>query len=120
VPIADFAVPWVGNGKTEGRRVPNEPLFPGDRRRFRLEISATHEGDTAMKRLMLAALLSAFTVVFASAEECTSVVNGKELKGAAKTSHMKSCCRKNAIDKNGNPMKGIVKKQFVDKCVHGA
>ena len=73
-----------------------------------------------MKRLMLAALVSAFAVASASAQECTPIVNGKELKGAAKTSHMKSCCTKNAIDKNGNPMKGIVKKQFVDKCMHGA
>ena len=73
-----------------------------------------------MKRLMLASLVSAFAVASASAEECTPVVNGKELKGAAKTSHMKSCCNKNAIDKNGNPMKGIVKKQFVDKCMGAA
>ena len=73
-----------------------------------------------MKRLMLALLLSAFASAPVLAAECTSVVNGKELKGAAKTSHMKSCCRKNAIDKNGHPMKGIVKKQFVDKCLQGA
>jgi len=73
-----------------------------------------------MKLLVIVALMSAFAVASVSAEECTSVLNGKELKGAAKTSHMKSCCRKNAIDKNGNPMKGIVKKQFIDKCIHGA
>ena len=70
-----------------------------------------------MKRLMLAALVSAFAVASASAEECTPVVNGKALTGAAKTAHMKSCCEKNAIDKNGSPMKGVVKKQFVDKCM---
>ena len=73
-----------------------------------------------MIRLMLAVLVSAFAVAAASAEECTPIVNGKELKGAAKISHMKSCCTKSAIDKNGNPMKGIVKKQFVNKCMHGA
>jgi hypothetical protein len=73
-----------------------------------------------MKRLLLAALIFAFATPPVLAAECTPVVNGKELKGAAKTSHMKSCCRKNAIDKNGNPMKGIVKKQFVDKCMRGA
>jgi hypothetical protein len=78
------------------------------------------KGGEAMKRLMIAALMSAFTMAVACAEECTPVVNGKELKGAAKTSHMKSCCRKNAIDKNGHPMKGIVKKQFIDKCMQGA
>lgn len=73
-----------------------------------------------MKRLMITAIMSAFTIAAACAEECSPVVNGKELKGAAKTSHMRSCCRKTAIDKNGNPMKGIVKKQFIDKCVKGA
>jgi hypothetical protein len=73
-----------------------------------------------MKRLMLAALISAFATAPVLAAECSSVVNGKELKGAAKTSHMKSCCRKNAVDKNGNPMRGIVKKQFVEKCMQGA
>jgi hypothetical protein len=72
-----------------------------------------------MKRLMLAALISAFATAPVLAAECTSVVNGKELKGAAKTSHMKSCCQKNAIDKNGNRMKGIVKRQFVEKCMQG-
>jgi len=70
-----------------------------------------------MKRLLIGALMSTFALAVACAAVCTPVVNGKELKGAAKTSHMKSCCRKNAIDKNGHPMKGIVKKQFVDKCM---
>ena len=73
-----------------------------------------------MKPLMLAALVSAFAVASASAQECTPVVNGKALTGAARTAHMKSCCSKNAIDKDGNAMKGVVKKQFVDKCMHGA
>jgi hypothetical protein len=73
-----------------------------------------------MKTLMIAALMSAFAIVSASAEECSPVVNGKELKGAAKTSHMKSCCEKNAIDKNGNPMKGAVKTQYVKNCMKGA
>ena len=74
-----------------------------------------------MKRLMIAALMSAFAVATASAEECKPVdKKGKALAGAAATSHMKSCCRKNAIDKNGKPMKGIVKTQFVEKCMHGA
>jgi hypothetical protein len=73
-----------------------------------------------MKRVVLAALVSAFATAPLLAAECTPVVNGKELKGAAKTSHMRSCCKKNAMDKNGNPMKGIVKKQFVDKCIRGA
>jgi opacity protein-like surface antigen len=74
-----------------------------------------------MKRILAAAAMLAFAVASAPAEECKAVdKNGRALTGAAKTSHMKSCCRKNAVDKNGNPMKGIVKKQFVDKCVQGA
>ena len=73
-----------------------------------------------MKTLVLAALVSAFAIASACAEDCKPVdKNGKALTGAAATSHMKSCCAKNAIDKNGNPMKGAVKKQFVDKCVQG-
>jgi hypothetical protein len=66
-----------------------------------------------MKRLMIAALMSAFAVAIASPVDKT----GKALAGAARTSHMKACCNKNAIDKNGKPMKGIVKTQFVDKCM---
>ena len=74
-----------------------------------------------MKQLVLIALMSAFAITLASGEECKPVdKNGKMLMGAAKTSHMKSCCGKNAVDKNGNRMKGIVKKQFVDKCMQGA
>jgi hypothetical protein len=77
--------------------------------------------EARMKRLTIAALMSALTIASAFAEDCKPVdKNGKMLTGAAKTSHMKSCCRKNAIDKNGHPMKGIVKKQFVDKCMQGA
>jgi hypothetical protein len=73
-----------------------------------------------MKRIMIAALMSVFAVAMASAEECKPVnKDGKALTGAAKTSHMKACCEKNALDKNGNPMKGIVKSQFVDKCMKG-
>jgi hypothetical protein len=73
-----------------------------------------------MKKLMLAALMAAFAVGSALAEECKPIdKNGKELKGAPRTAHMKACCEKNAIDKNGNPMKGVVKKQFVDKCIQG-
>jgi hypothetical protein len=73
-----------------------------------------------MKKLMLAAVMSAFAIASASAQECSPIVNGKELKGAARTSHMKSCCEKTAIDKNGKAMHGIVKKQHVDKCIKGA
>lgn len=74
-----------------------------------------------MKTLMIAALISAFAIASASAQECKPVdKDGKALAGAAKTSHMKSCCEKNAIDKNGKAMHGVVKKQFVDKCIKGA
>ena len=73
-----------------------------------------------MKTLMIAALMAAFAVGSAFAEECKPVdKNGKALAGAAKTAHMKSCCEKNAVDKNGKAMHGIVKTQFIERCMKG-
>ena len=73
-----------------------------------------------MKTLMIAALMSAFAITSAAAQDCKPVdKNGKALSGAAATSHMKSCCEKSAIDKNGHPMKGVVKTQYVEKCMKG-
>jgi hypothetical protein len=78
------------------------------------------DGGKTMKTLMIAALMSAFAIASASAEECKPVdKDGKALAGAAKTSHMKACCEKNAVDKNGKAMQGVVKTQFIDKCIKG-
>ena len=71
-----------------------------------------------MKTLMIAVLMAAFAAGSAFAEECKPVVLiGKALAGAAKTAHMKSCCEKNAVDKNGKAMHGIVKTQFIERCM---
>jgi len=73
-----------------------------------------------MKGLMVAALVSVFAIGSALAEECRPIdKNGQLLAGAARASHMKSCCKRNAVDKNGKLMRGIVKRQFLDKCMQG-
>jgi hypothetical protein len=81
-----------------------------------------------MKRIMLAALLTAFTIgSAAAATTCeTKAVgkNGKPLAGAAKTSFVKKCkadaCAGKAVDKNGKPLSGAAKASFMKKCESGA
>jgi hypothetical protein len=77
-----------------------------------------------MKRLFLAAVLSAFAIASAGAQEtCESKAvdkNGKPLAGAAKTSFLKKCkhdaCEPKAVDSNGKPLKGAAKNSFLAKC----
>jgi hypothetical protein len=77
-----------------------------------------------MKRLFLAAVLSAFAIAAAGAQEtCESKAvdkNGKPLAGAAKTSFLKKCkhdaCEPKAVDSNGKPLKGAAKNSFLAKC----
>jgi hypothetical protein len=77
-----------------------------------------------MKRLFLAAVLSAFAIASAGAQEtCESKAvdkNGKPLAGAAKTSFLKKCkhdaCEPEAVDSNGKPLKGAAKNSFLAKC----
>ena len=77
-----------------------------------------------MKRMMVVALLSVFTVGAALAQEtCESKAvdkNGKALAGAAKTSFLKKCkqdaCTPKAVDKDGNALKGAAKNSFMTKC----
>lgn len=76
-----------------------------------------------MKRLVLAALISAFAVGSAMAASCGAMAvgkDGKPLKGAAKTSFLKSCCTKAAIGKDGKPLKGAAKTSFIKACEKGA
>ena len=81
-----------------------------------------------MKRALIVALISVFTVGSALAQEtCESKAvdkNGQPLAGAAKTSFMKKCdadaaaaCDKQAADKNLN---GAAKTSFTKKCVADA
>jgi hypothetical protein len=77
-----------------------------------------------MKRMMLAALISTFTIGSALAQAtCESKAVGKDgaqLAGAAKASFLKKCkadaCADKAIDKNGKPLAGAAKTSFLKKC----
>ena len=80
-----------------------------------------------MKRILLAALISAFAAGSAMAASCESMAMGKDgkaLSGAAKTSFMKKCkmdaCEPKAVGKDGKPMSGAAKASFMKKCEQGA
>ena len=80
-----------------------------------------------MKRLMIAALMAAFAVGSAFAQETceTKAVgkDGKPLAGAAKTSFMKKCmadsCAAKAMSADGKPLSGAAKTSFMKKCEKG-
>jgi hypothetical protein len=80
-----------------------------------------------MKRAVLIALITGFTIVCASAQEsCESQASkavgkdGRPLVGAAKAKVLQKCkretCAAKALDKNGNKMKGAVKNRFMAEC----
>ena len=76
-----------------------------------------------MKRLFLAALITAFAAGSAMAQSCeTKAVgkDGKPLAGAAKTSFLKKCkedvCTPKAVGKDGKPLAGAAKASFMKKC----
>ena len=76
-----------------------------------------------MKRIMLAALITAFAVGSAMAQSCeTKAVSkdGKPLSGAAKTSFVKKCkedaCAGKVVSKDGKPLSGAAKNSFMAKC----
>lgn len=77
-----------------------------------------------MKRLMLAALITAFAAGSAMAQTCeTKAVSkdGKPLAGAAKTSFVTKCkedtCSPKAVSKDGKPLAGAAKDAFMKKCL---
>ena len=79
------------------------------------------------KRILLAALITAFAAGSAFAQSCeTKAVgkDGKALSGAAKTSFVKKCkqdaCEGKAVSKDGKPLAGAAKKSFMDKCAKEA
>jgi hypothetical protein len=81
-----------------------------------------------MKRLMIAALMSAFAIgsVFAQ-ETCESKAMGKDgkaLAGAAKTAFLKKCksdaCEPKAVGKDGKKLSGAARDAFLKKCEEGA
>jgi hypothetical protein len=76
-----------------------------------------------MKRILLAALISAFAAGSAMAQSCeTKAVgkDGKPLAGAAKSSFVKKCksdaCEGKAMSKDGKPLAGAAKDSFIKKC----
>jgi hypothetical protein len=79
-----------------------------------------------MKRLLIAALISVFAAGPALAVNAASTgkacaatsidKNKKPLVGAAKMSHMKSCCTKAANDAK---LKGAAKTSFIKACEKG-
>jgi hypothetical protein len=81
-----------------------------------------------MKRILLAAIVSAFAIGSAVAQEsCDSKAvgkDGKPLAGAAKTSFMKKCvadsCATKAVGSDGKPLAGAAKTSFMKKCAKGA
>jgi hypothetical protein len=78
----------------------------------------------AMKRIMLAVVLSLFAIGSAFADDtCESKAigkDGKPLAGAAKTSFIKKCktdaCASKAIGSDGKPLAGAAKASFLKKC----
>jgi hypothetical protein len=81
-----------------------------------------------MKRVMIVALMSAFAIGSALAQESceTKAVgkDGKPLAGAAKTSFLKKCkadaCEPKAVDKDGKKLAGAARNSFLKKCEAGA
>jgi hypothetical protein len=81
-----------------------------------------------MKRILLAAVVSAFAIGSAVAQDsCESKAMGKDgkpLAGAAKTSFMKKCmvdaCATKAVSADGKPLAGAAKTSFMKKCEKGA
>jgi hypothetical protein len=78
--------------------------------------------EKAMKRIVLAVLLTAFATGGALAQSCATTAvskDGKPLAGAAKTSFIKHCCEQAAVGKDGKPLSGAAKTSFVTKCMKG-
>ncbi len=80
-----------------------------------------------MKRIILAVLISSFTIGTAMAQSCESKAvgkDGKPLHGAAKTSFVNKCkkdaCEAQAVSKEGKPLHGAAKNSFMAKCKKSA
>ncbi len=80
-----------------------------------------------MKRIILAVLISSFTIGTAMAQSCESKAvgkDGKPLHGAAKTSFVNKCkkdaCQAQAVSKEGKPLHGAAKNSFMAKCKKSA
>ena len=84
--------------------------------------------ESAMKRIAVAALITAFTIGGALAQgSCESRAlskDGKPLAGAAKTSFLAKCkreaCAPKAVGSDGKPLRGAAKRSFMGKCAKEA
>ena len=80
-----------------------------------------------MKRIFLAAIITAFAIGSAVAQQsCESKAvgkDGKPLAGASKTSFMKKCmadsCATKAVSSEGKPLAGAARNSFMKKCEAG-
>ena len=81
-----------------------------------------------MKRILFAAIVTAFTISPAMAQEtCASKAigkNGKPLVGAALNSFLKKCkreaCAPKAVSAEGKKLSGAAKNSFMQKCERDA
>src|ERR1700730_5818173 len=98
--------------------------------RFQVPIDALFfvQGDTTMKRILLAAVIATFAAGSAFAQDACCVAkavgkDGKPLAGAAKTSFMKKCthdaCEAKAVSADGKKLSGAAKTASIKKCEGG-
>src|SRR3974390_3217756 len=83
--------------------------------------------EATMSRMILASLITSFTIGSAMAQSCESQAvskEGKPLHGAAKTSFVNKCkrqaCEGKAVSKEGKPLHGAAKNSFMAKCKRSA
>jgi hypothetical protein len=76
-----------------------------------------------MKQVALAALIAAFAIGTALAQDCSGRAvskNGRPLVGAAKASFLAKCkrdaCTPKAVGSDGRPLRGAAKRSFMTKC----
>jgi len=76
-----------------------------------------------MKQVALAALIAAFAIGPALAQNCNSRAiskDGRPLAGAAKMSFLAKCkreaCAPKAVGSDGKPLRGAAKRSFMTKC----
>jgi hypothetical protein len=80
-----------------------------------------------MRPIILATLITCFTIGSAAAQSCESRAvgaDGKPLHGAAWTSFVKKCkrddCASKAVSAEGKPLHGAAKNSFMAKCMKAA
>ena len=105
----------VKQSECGGNHADMKPVFPAH-----VRPTAASKGERTMKRIAIAALVTAFAIGSALAQETCDLnpkdKNGKELAGAAKASQIKACCTRTAVGSDGKKLKGAALKSHMDKC----